>query len=67
MEELLSLRRQRDELIDLLNQPLEVPDLDSTKRDEYRERLRKAEEKINELSIEVDKLTKYYQSIVIPK
>jgi len=34
-EELLALRKQRDELIDLLNQPLEVPELDTAKRDEY--------------------------------
>ncbi len=61
------MRKERDELLDLLNQPLEVPELDTQKRDEYRERVRKAEEKISELSSEVERLTKYYQSIVIPK
>lgn len=48
-EEVIVLRRQRDEYLALLNSPLEVPELDSSKRDEYRERVRKAEEKIKEL------------------
>lgn len=54
-------------MINLLNEPLEVPDLDTAKRDEYRERVKRAEEKITELTIEIERLTKYYLSIVVPK
>lgn len=61
------MRKQRDELIDLLNQPLEVPELDTAKRDEYREWVWKAELKIKELQTEIERLTAYYASIVIPK
>lgn len=65
-DEYESLRNQRDELLKILNQDLVVPSLDAAKRDEYRERVAKAEAKMSQLSAEFYRLEEYYKSIKVP-
>ena len=62
-EEIDALRKERDELMDILNQPMDIPDLDRGELEEWEERVRRITQELNGVQSELSERESLYAQL----